>query len=111
MLVYCAPGLSFRDPVTKLRVPPEGVDVDPADPAWARLIEAGDAVLEPPRAHAPQTLEGAELERPADAKPGVQIPTRDALTGEAIPPAAPNPEGFGQAEEAVVAPEMKKGAR
>jgi hypothetical protein len=55
MRVAPAPGLVIRDPVTKLFVPPEGIEVAESDLFWVRRINDGDAVIVPPAA-APSPL-------------------------------------------------------
>jgi hypothetical protein len=44
MRVIPAPGLQVRDPATLQRVPDEGIDIDPTDLIWARLLADKDVV-------------------------------------------------------------------
>lgn len=46
MRIVSVPDRLVRDPVTRRVVDAEGIDVDPTDPHWARLIADGD-VAEP----------------------------------------------------------------
>ncbi len=52
MRVIPAPGLQVRDPATLQMVPPEGIDIDPTDLTWARLLQDGDVVEQPVKAAA-----------------------------------------------------------
>lgn len=47
MHVKPAPGLQVRDPVTKQLVPEEGIEIDPTDLIWSRLVRDGDLVETP----------------------------------------------------------------
>ena len=85
MLVKPAPGLVMRDPVTRQFVPEGGLEVSPDDLYWARALRDGDVV----DATAAKPVEGVEItdEPLAGAGEGTQIPTKDQVTGEDIPPA------------------------
>lgn len=47
MLVKPAPGISLRDPETKLPVPETGLEVPDHSPLWNRMLADGDVVRVP----------------------------------------------------------------
>ena len=49
MKVYPSPGLQTRDPVTKLLVPQEGIEVPDGDLFYAHRLRDGDVTLTPPK--------------------------------------------------------------
>ena len=58
MMVYPAPGLRVRDPVTKAHIPETGHEVPDGDLFWARRLRDGDVTLDAPE---PSTEEAASL--------------------------------------------------
>lgn len=47
MRIISVPDRLVRDPVTRRVVDAVGIDVDPTDPHWARLLRDGDVAEEP----------------------------------------------------------------
>lgn len=52
MYVYPAPDRLVRDPDSRRIVGPEGIDIDPTDPSWHRLLSDGDVIADPPAVEA-----------------------------------------------------------
>lgn len=48
MLIVPAPDRLVRDPETRRQVGAEGLDIDPTNLYWARLLRDGDVVEAPP---------------------------------------------------------------
>ena len=46
MRVRPAPGLTVRHPVTREIIPEDGITVEPTDRSVARLVQAGDVVVD-----------------------------------------------------------------
>lgn len=96
MLVKPAQGLKIRDPATRLIVPSEGMEVDHNDPFWARALRDKDVHEVKVR-----EVKGEEISDPrAGTGEAIQIPTKDAITGEDIPPIKPADELGAPAEPA-----------
>lgn len=54
MLIKVKEGLAIRDPVTKMFIPPEGLDVPDGDPFWQRRLRDGDVSQADAQAASPQ---------------------------------------------------------
>lgn len=59
MRVFEVPGRLVRDPATRRVVDAEGVDVNPMDPHWVRLLADGDVTDEAPAAEPPSKKKAA----------------------------------------------------
>jgi len=79
MQIYAVPGRLVRDPATRLVVDSDGIDVDPNDPHWVRLLADGDVVAGSPEVSLSltrdrlieiATVEGAPFETDAN-KPAI----------------------------------------
>lgn len=71
MRVYSVPGRLVRDPATRRVVDADGVDVNPLDPHWVRLLADGDVTDEAPATPMPKLAAEGDVteEAPAPATP------------------------------------------
>lgn len=69
MRVYSVPGRLVRDPATRRVVDADGVDVNPLDPHWVRLINDEDVSLTPPPADSDEPAGSSPKKKTAASGP------------------------------------------